>query len=189
MVDDEQAIELGERRPGFFACVLQVGGHEVEFGIGKGHFKAENAVGQFAVGIFARGDVAQVACDADTGVFGIASAYRVLDVLQRFASQLKRQVAHYALGARTFNGGRQVQHSRQALAWCGCIVTGVPEYACLALRVGIGKADIGQFNAHFAAVYLPAHLGLQGIERQAGLGKYARKFGAAALKLQIHAAA
>ena len=103
----------------------------------------------------------------------------MLDVLQRFASQLKRQVAHYALGARTFNGGRQVQHSRQALAWCGCIVTGGPEYACLALRVGIGKADIGQFNAHFAAVYLPAHLGLQGIERQARLGKYAWKFGAA----------
>ena len=91
--------------------------------------------------------------------------YRLLHIVAHRRWNHYRQITVHARCVGTLQLGLQVQPTRQAAGGRGA---GLPPAAGAARHVGVGKAQLRHAHRPLTLVGLPAHVGLQLVERDAG---------------------
>ena len=179
LVDHQFAVQARERRPGLVSWVLQIRRHKGELGVEQRHVKTEGAWMYHPFGVGAKRNMVQIALNPHRGIAHVATAYGVFDVGAGIVPQHQRQIAHHPFGAHLLQRALQIHHAWKPRLRSSSVIERVPANAGMAFEVGVGKADVGHFQADFFALDRPPQLGLQGVKRKAGLFKNPGKFGVA----------
>ena len=189
-VDDQLALQVGQRRPGQLVAMLQAARHELVARVVERHVKAELAR-QLAAGIVLAGrQVRQIALDLHACVADLAGLHRIAHVLARLHAQRHRQVAVHARGVGALHARIELDDAGEAFR-CRLALfqrAGAPGGGQPTAGIGIGKAHIGQGGADHAVLDLPQHFGVEGVEGDARLLEHAGQGHMALAHVDRHAA-
>ena len=188
-VDLQLAVDLIQRRPGRSAVGVAHGRHIVELDPAHAGAHAELA----AAGP-AEGEIRQVTADLELRRARLAAPDRIAHIVARLGVHAQRQVAVHAGAVGARQRGIELEPAgkaaaRRAADRAAGRIAGLPAALGLAGGIGIGKAQLRDFDLDAVAVDRPLQFGLQPIELQPGLFEKARKIERAAFELEAGLAA